>query len=614
MNGIENSNGCCLCCCGPIQPRVNAMRKDQLGVRAVLYISAEASRNKSDWNCLEDPKVVDEFNGLHIFHESNTLPVLKSFADGQAKVLWQGENTPLYDPNFFSADGKPNTAAELKKRLPNFPSSVLPSKEVIPLNILFFSTIKEDRYRAAFWKAPTPIEEFQNVTDLVTECVFDAGNCKLPIIFEQTVPGCKSCNDIMTQEATTAHLMVRRKDSLVPLESILSVELSGKAKDDNLKPLKNIRYDPTERSKGGNPEAYTYQACLANYIHSCMPTHAYVNERVPERNPKNTKSVHTILATLSFLFLQISTLTFERYNGSQGGKKRNTKPDYRYRGCTEMYLSYIFWLLLCIDKVDGAGQRERGIHCFVEFVQFHRYFFMDFIKVIVLAESKYAGFVEIMDVVFGGDVLQSINTPPKDRIAHMCDRIPDFYKKIIRPLFSRHLAGMQPDPELLRTGHTDEDAIKYNNQTLVYNMLIDKTAYYNVQHCMKKVILDEIDTYMDEMGVHAVLNRWLNMMELAPKSTERLVQSFVDNQMLQEYTNIQMFMRPDSFQPTISPEAAETIYTMCNALELPFEPSTKEQLELLRVAPKCSEMKSIERLGRVGAFRRSELREMAEQV
>ena len=77
--------------------------------------------------------------------------------------------------------------------------------------------------------------------------------------------------------------------------------------------------------------------------------------------------------------------------------------------------------------------------------------------------------------------------------------------------------------------------------------------------------------------------------------------------MLKEYQNIRLNVRPDrfhtAFQPTISLEAAEAMFLMCTALELPSEPNSKEELELLRIAPKCSEMKSIERLSKVRALK-----------
>jgi hypothetical protein len=632
MQGLEESMGCCSTCCGPIQPRVEAMRKDPPGVRAVLYISAEASRNRSDWNCKEDPKVVDEFNSLHIFHESNTLPVLQSFDSGNAKDLWGGLNTPHFDDKYFGL--VPNSLKSLRlesRSLDIFKGPLRP-------DMLYFSTIKEDNYRAVLWKAPKPIVEFNDVTDLVMGCVDRVGFCRYVPSFNQTIPGCKSCNDIMTQESTTAHFMVRNvigSEHLVPLESILSVQLSGKAKDANLKfdaGDAKFRWDPSNSNKGGRAAAYTYQACLAYYIHRCMPPKDKVKNGVSKAmNELDVQKVHSILATLSFLFLQIGTLTFERYNGSQGGTVRNAKPDYRYRGCTEMYLSYVFWLLLCIDTVEAEynpnknSRNSKSKYCKMGFVYFHRYVFLDFIKVLILL-PEYAQHVEIMDAVFDGNILKSGHSgnmvpgsppaPPEERISHICQSIPVFYLKVVKPLFSRHLAGLEPDPYLLEPHDPvaedtlEKNAIKHNNQRLVYNMLIDMTSVTNVGHLMQKVIKDEIDSYLEEVGVHAVFNRWLRMMEMAPKSTERLLQSYVDNQMLQEYSNIQLFMRPDSFQPTISSEAAETIYTMCNALELASEPSTKEELELLRIAPKCSEMKSIERLGKVGAFgRRNEMRE-----
>jgi hypothetical protein len=250
-------------------------------------------------------------------------------------------------------------------------------------------------------------------------------------------------------------------------------------------------------------------------------------------------------------------------------------------------------------------------------MRFHRYIFLDVLKVLVLSEPRYAGEIEIADIVFSGDLLKcgrTYNTDnsktPWERIKFMCDSISSFYKNVIKPIFSRHMAGLEPNPGLLplvTSADYENKLIKFNKQKLVYNMLVDLDSLRRIMHVIPKVIAGEIDTVINEVGVQAVFARWLDMLELAPKSTERLVQSFVDNEVLNEYWNIRVNMRPDSFQPSISLETAEVIFMMCTALELPSEPNSKEELELLRIAPKCSEIKSIERLNKVGAFDKQEM-------
>ena len=44
------------------------------------------------------------------------------------------------------------------------------------------------------------------------------------------------------------------------------------------------------------------------------------------------------------------------------------------------------------------------------------------------------------------------------------------------------------------------------------------------------------------------------------------------------------------------------MYLLCNALNRPTEPNSKEELALLRIADKCSCYKAFPRLLRIGAF------------
>jgi hypothetical protein len=295
-----------------------------------------------------------------------------------------------------------------------------------------------------------------------------------------------------------------------------------------------------------------------------------------------------------------------------------------------MYLSYLFWCLLCIDNVegdtlsrDGSVRTHNGNHCTLGFAEFHRYIFLDVLKVIVL-KPEFAGYIEILDAVFGGNLLLAgeagvhggglvpgkIMPEPHRIIGNMCKSIPVFYRRIMKPIFSRHLASLEPNPNLLTPGgNADEDAAKeqlYSDQILCYNMVIEERSITNVLHLIENSIVGELDTFIDSVGIHAVLSRWLTYLDMAPRRISNLLRDFMDDETCKEYRNIQSSMRPDEFQPMISKEAAETIYEMCNALELPSEPSTQEELELLRISVKCSAMKAIERLAMLGAFKPEE--------
>ena len=620
---LEYTMCCCSACNAPIQPSLDALRKDGIGVRAVLFIASEATRNCADWNIKQDPKILDVYNALHIFHVTNTIPVMQLFEDGRAKDLWIGKPTKHFNPSNFSSsrptslrDVQAKNTSGLNPRINNFESG-----ESVPQDMISVATVSKGKFRAVSWDKPRPLEQFESIHKLIETCISNVGECRFTPDFDLTVPGCKSCNDIMTLEATSSHLLVRNeisKEPLVPLESILSIELTGTLEANNLKFADDYagkyRWDPSESNRGKDPEHFTYQACLAYYIHRCMPRPLDFGFRSKPKQEKARPGAHTIIASMAFLFLEIAGLIFERMNGVQGGKQRLVKAAYRYRGCIELYLSHVFWILLRIDNIEGEKKGENGRHCTLDFMRFHRYVFLDVIKVLVLAEPKYAGEIEIADIVFNGDTLKSgKNYSPhqtseiaEKRIGFIAESVASFYSKIIKPVFSRHMAGLEPDLNLIPIVFSDgdeENAVLHNKQKLTYNMLIDCDSMNRIMHVMPKVIYGEIDTIIEEVGVQAVFARWQSMLELAPRSTESLVQSFVDNEVLKEYQNIRINMRPDSFQPTISLEAAEAIFLMCTALELPSEPNSREELELLRITPKCSEMKSIERLSKVRAFK-----------
>ena len=61
-------------------------------------------------------------------------------------------------------------------------------------------------------------------------------------------------------------------------------------------------------------------------------------------------------------------------------------------------------------------------------------------------------------------------------------------------------------------------------------------------------------------------------------------------------------MSADPELPKITGKTAETIYLLCCVLDLPSEPDSEEELQLLRISPMCSRIKAVTRLNGVGAF------------
>ena len=230
MEGCEYTMNCCSCCCAPIEPAVPAMRKDRVGDRAVLFIAGEASKNKADWNIDGEPKLIDKYNGLHLFHVSNTMPVMKLFDSGNAKDLWFDTDTPHYNRHNFSDIHPIKIKTINDDRQSDIYRNSWKSKNDVPVDMICVSTKTESNYRAVSWKAPENRIDFSDITNLIHRFITEVGELRSRTIFEIKIPGCKSCNDIMTQEATASHFLVRdviSQDPLVPLESILSSGTNG---------------------------------------------------------------------------------------------------------------------------------------------------------------------------------------------------------------------------------------------------------------------------------------------------------------------------------------------------------------------------------------------------
>ena len=651
---LEN---CCICCGAPTEPSMSAMRRDTLACRACLYIEGESLKNPDEWNTSDPPKLLGPRQGMHIFHDSSFLPVLDMFTDGVASDLWVDEDTVGYDERNFACS-LPRTKAKLTASSGDAPVVIGEYTGQVTGDVMYFKTKKEKGdYRAVQWAAPEKLEGFSVLTDLIMECLRRAGRGRMLPTNSLLVPGCKPCNDIMTQRATMAHLLVRNKISdfpLVPLESILSVELLGTDPNKGLTYPANVaekyRWDPNDSNKNGDPSTWTSQACYAYYAHRCLPERPAVLppkkkvEAAAKTSDKSTrkrvraakdggppraaarvqnklsqeqmlwKALHHINVALSLIILEIVGLTFERYKGSNGGDSVNSKAAYRYRGVTEVYLAYVFWILLWNDNAHDGTDKN---YCTLGFAQFFRYMFSEFLKVLVASDVDLAAEFEISDAIFGKHLLNAGNgdpsvlqpggamLPPDQVIGYACRCIVSFYNGRVKPIFSRHVAGLRPSPTLLIPA-ANPDATKarqqlYMQQICAYNTLIEQNNLNTIMHLLERATLDDVDSFVDSVGIHAVMGRWQELLMMAPTRIQRLLTEYTDTVTLTEYQRIRDYMRPDEFQPAITNEAAECIYLMCNAMELPSEPDSTEEVELLRVATKCSWFKSVLRLYGVGA-------------
>ena len=255
---------------------MEAMRRDTLACRACLYIEGESLKNRDEWNIQDPPNLIGPRQGLHMFHVSSFLPVLDMFMEGVGKDMWGDDDTVGYN-SFNFVGNAPRSRAKVTRLAPLLSPIARDSyKGDVTDEIMFFNT-KNDKneYRAVQWAAPQRLEGFSVLSDLIRECLQRAGRVRLMPSNELLVPGCKPCNDIMTQRGTMAQLLVRNKVSskpLVPLEAILSIELNGKPGSLSYSEREaKYRWDPNTGNRDGDQHSWTSQACYAYYAHRCLP-------------------------------------------------------------------------------------------------------------------------------------------------------------------------------------------------------------------------------------------------------------------------------------------------------------------------------------------------------
>jgi hypothetical protein len=238
------------------------------------------------------------------------------------------------------------------------------------------------------------------------------------------------------------------------------------------------------------------------------------------------------------------------------------------------------------------------------------------VETLVISNAEFSNSYELGDVVFGNNVIyvgNSVNRGmmpgaawerPGDTLEFICKRVIAFYTDTLKPVFSRHMANLAPNPYLIMPGHADFDQGLHIKQTLVNNMLVTVDVLNSLTHVLETTTEGDIDTFVESVGAHGVFWIWLRMLNMGPLNMRRLMDNFMDSLTLIEYKNIQTNMSLSSNK--ITEEVAETMYVMCNALDLRAEPRNEQELWDLKQGNMCSPPKSISRLIRLGAFQRED--------
>lgn len=610
---------CCLGCFGPFEPSRDAIRRDRVGARALNYIEGQVCMHREEWSCAEEPKLTGQPHDSHIFHGKNTVPALSLFfPGGEMESKWLGDNTPGYAQSINGPGGNGQ-----------IPMNMQPNQGWVKIK-------SQSDWRLVFWRHPQPIPGIDALYLLVEDCLRNVNNrARVLPNLNSMHRLCEVCNSFMTQGGTTSNLLARinlHPTPLVPLNAINRYDLNrvGPAAAAGVFTVASARTrDPSLANR--DTKYFSYQACLAYYIHRCLPPspiplNQFAAGPVRLAEQRRRSEWRQITTALSFILLEIASLMCENQFGSNGGRNPNPKPAYRYKGIIEVYTSYYLWILLCNDI--AFGEPIGGMGCDMEFCQFHRYFFADLLEMLVLTTPGLAGAVDIRDVIFlrgwivggagaaagavplGGGLQM---TSPEGIIGFLADRLRTFYIVHLRPCFSRHLSGLRPDPQLLIPPPMPAPVIValnasiYSKQIVVYDMFVTIGDLATLMRLCERGRAGDIDSFINIVGVNAVLRHWNKNLRIAPPRVDRLLEDFMDAWTLHEYSNIMKNARArGGDQQGITPAAAECIYIMCNVISAPMEPTTNEELDLLRQAPRCTSTKGALRLIQVGACKNEE--------
>ena len=575
---------CCLSCCGPFRPSREALRSNSMSSKAFYYIEGQAVRNAHEWNCSAPPVLVGPVNRSHIFHEANVIPVMHEFYETSLRNKWRNQST-----NGFGV------AHPMGVQIP-FPAANPGNWMTVISNV--------NQQKLVTWRSPAAIPNIDAFHITFRECCRRSNNqvSYMPNI-EQTPAICQPCNDIMTQLGTTSEFLVRSRIVVEPLVPRRAIEFFDARLDANgVTPTSNVQYTPTYQNN--RTRNFLFQACMAYAIHRCLPTSQFITHAAsPFQTPLQRNRAHQVYSAFGFILIEILSLMIESTYGTQAGRQILVKPRYRYRGLIEFYISYVIWIFLKNDIAEGEPPNSPPA-CGLDLHTFHRYFFGTFLDAIVVAMPEYAHAVYITDVIFEQNWMVAGAAPfvpgmelgnPAEVLGYIANSISQFYENIVRPYFSRHVAALLPNPNLAVPATEGE----YLRQVTVYNMMIAVPDLVNLLHVCDRANPGDSDSFINLVGVHAVLSSWDKILTAAPQRITKLLDSFVDSVTMAEYTNIMNTLQ-------IKEKSAEAVYLECYALDEPHDPKDEDELNALRSAVKCSAFKAAARLIQCGAFKQIE--------
>jgi hypothetical protein len=282
----------------------------------------------------------------------------------------------------------------------------------------------------------------------------------------------------------------------------------------------------------------------------------------------------------------------------------------------ELYTSYFIYLLLTNDCAYGeaGGLNAVGLQN-MSFPVFHKYWFGELFNILVTFEPTLAHHTEISDIIYTADWGRGGRpgfvpsgavkiARPEFVIGFLATRIAEFYNNLARPYFSRHMSGLNP-----RLPAPVGGVVNPQMMMVIYNMQINtrKTilSRQNIDiffHLCERAAPDDIDSFMNHVGVRAVTKTWYDMLRVAPNKMDRLLGQFIEAWTVSEYQHILSELNAESVQPRLPPRVAESVYLLCYTLDSNRDPINDSDIAELRTSPKCSDYLAALRLDMAGAF------------
>ena len=589
-------HGCCLSCHCPLKNYVRAYNDEAID-RCLNYIEGLIKKDNED-DGDKDENVTPQIKNLkflgvkhnaHMIHETQCIPALQAFISGEWKDVWFDNELPETSEIIKIENGKITFMGE---------------DALVTTNIATFRVGETNKSSgnlgyALFWHKPTvKVKGFVRIHHLFEMC--STTDVYTPAV-DETFITCQMCNSAMSQQKRFADFLANRDEAfielLVPQKKIVRIEVSDKFRERQQKYIDNISFMPPEDCPANNPEKWCFTGCLGYYIHRCLPNKDWVNRYEKRKHYRGN------IVITAFLILEIACLIITRKNSAKDLDEPQLP--FRYRATAELYISYLFWIFLKNDYLGIGYNHQDFMHKFPQFIVFHRYIFSEMADFLCIMIPYLLNFKEIIDVIMRNSKFYNqndfSNISADDFIDDLIECIINFYNDFVSKYFNAHLHGKDPDKNLMAL--TPDKKKLYAMQVEVYNYFPSVNNLFSHERLMERMTTSNIKNFIQAVGIQAVFNPWVRLMNTLPPNIEELCRDMRDTFIKKEFYNIRNSVTDDEGKPVISIMKAESMYLLCCLLDNAREPENEMELQNLRQMPRCSPLKSCWRLIEVGAIK-----------